>query len=234
MAATQPPVMSIGIHVAAIGSLPAPPTARSNPVRACISGVVAGEAGPGARWGRTRWHGSRPPGGFKPGDGLLVDAEPLGDADAEVVEHHVGPPAGAPRRRAGPPGAPRSRATLRLPRWQHGDGVGGGRAWPRRPGGSILTTSAPRSASTSAASGPATKAEKSATRSPSSSRLPPVPVRPSRMAAPPGPCPHSLRARDRGPGSWRRRVIGRGRTVAPARERSEWPTTMGEPTTTSR
>jgi hypothetical protein len=34
--------MSIGIHVAASGSLPAPPTARSNPVTACMSASLPG------------------------------------------------------------------------------------------------------------------------------------------------------------------------------------------------
>ena len=42
MAATQPPTMSMGIQVAAIGSLPAPPMARSNPVSACMSASLPG------------------------------------------------------------------------------------------------------------------------------------------------------------------------------------------------
>ena len=46
-AATQPPAMSIGIHVAASGSLPAPPTARSNPVTACMRASLPGKAARG-------------------------------------------------------------------------------------------------------------------------------------------------------------------------------------------
>ena len=41
-AANHPPVMSIGIHVAAVGSLPSPPTATSKPVSACIRASLPG------------------------------------------------------------------------------------------------------------------------------------------------------------------------------------------------
>ena len=47
IAATQPPDMSIGIQVAAIGSLPSPPMARSNPVSACISASLPGNSARG-------------------------------------------------------------------------------------------------------------------------------------------------------------------------------------------
>src|SRR5437588_4636833 len=78
----------------------------------------------------------------------------------------------------------KSRATLRLPRLrsaklalsrpQRG-------AWPRisspRPGGSILTTSAPASAKSSVANGPGSKVEKSRTNRPSSGRIALFPIR---------------------------------------------------------
>ena len=51
------------------------------------------------------------------GDGLLVDAKAFGDADAEVVQHHVGP-ADQPLDDLASLGARTSRARLRLPRWQ--------------------------------------------------------------------------------------------------------------------
>ena len=166
-AASQPPAMSIGIHVAASGSLPAPPAARSKPVTACMSASFPGKAA------------QRP---VAP-KALAWQYTASGFRRATV-------PASMPRRSATPTrklcsttsarlsscsttgrasGAPMFSARLRLPRWHAATAYAAARmASPS--GGSTLTTSAPRSARISAASGPATNAEKSTTRRPASRR----------------------------------------------------------------
>ena len=165
-AATQPPAMSIGIHVAASGSLPAPPTAPLEAGQRLHERVVAGHAGP--RAGRAEGAGVAVDGAWvEAGDGGLVDAQPLGHADPEVVQHDVGPPDQPLDDRAAASGAEVEGQAALAP-LAGGHGVGGGRASPRPRGGSTLMTSAPRSARTWAASGPATNAEKSTTRTPSS------------------------------------------------------------------
>jgi hypothetical protein len=168
MAATQPPAMSMGIHVPAIGSFPSPPTATSNPVTACMSASLPGSfalgpVGPNPlAWQYTA-----------PGRSSATTSAPMPSRSATPTRklcRTTSAQRSSPSTAGRASGAPMSRARLRLPRWQAATAYAAARiASPV--GGSTLMTSAPRSASTWAPRGPATKAEKSTTRSPASGRV---------------------------------------------------------------
>ena len=209
MAATQPPTMSMGIQVG-----------RDRVVALAADGPLEARSAPASA--------RRCPGALARGP---VGAEGAGVAvDGVRVEARRRSPRRCPSRSDTP--TRKLCSTTSAQREQpldHRAGLGprrcrapgcacpaGRRRWRRRrarmaspPGGSTLITSAPRSARTSAASGPATNAEKSTTRRPSS-RAAPAPAR------------EGIELRRRRPG---RRIVGERRapTIGGPSTTSSWP-----------